>query len=77
MWAQLKKPQTQENSMKVIGVITVVVGIGLALAVGTGVVNFKADANLTQKGKEQVKQLRTQAAEAVRAAGDKVADAVK
>ena len=63
--------------MKVIGVITVVVGVGLALAVGTGVVSFNANANLTQKGQAKVQELRTQAAEVVRTAGDKVADAVK
>ena len=51
---------------KVIGAVVVVGGIALAVAVGTGLVNFKADASVTPKGQQQVHELRNNLADHIR-----------
>lgn len=52
--------------LKFIGAVAVIGIIGLGAGMATGVLNFKADASLTQKGHEQVKQLRESVAEKIR-----------
>jgi len=63
--------------LKFIGGLVLVGGIGLAVAVGTGVVDFHTDAKLTAKGTAQVQELRNSAADSIRGASSAVAKQVE
>lgn len=52
--------------LKFIGAAVVVGGIAFGAAVGTGLVSFKADAEVTPKGKQQVQELRKDLADHIR-----------
>lgn len=63
--------------LKFIGAVALIGGIGLGAAVYTGVLDFHADAKVTQKGEAQVQDLRNSAADFVRGVGNSAADATQ
>ena len=63
--------------LRFIGGATIILGVGLAVAVSTGVLDFNANAKVTAKGHQQVRDLRNSAADALRDVGDKAAKATE
>lgn len=63
--------------LKFIGAVALIGGIGLGAAVYTGVLDFHADAKVTEKGEAEVQNLRNSAADFVRGVGNSAADAAE